>query len=358
MADWRDMNPRDYDATAPAQPLTLFPAPDPAGTPDLFDAEDLADNSAAPSDFTISHSHAEGTLARGGAKGDGSAAVFKANGFRWFRSLGCWGIQGSRDRTGQAHRIEACAAGLRAVGFTVDVEIDNTPRDYDTVRAERAGRLEARGEALAAKAERHQASADAHFGEADRIAGLRPFGQPILIGHHSERRARADQARIERNMDRGCEEAGVARDAARRAAAAGKVEAMRHRTPRAIAERIERTEAELRKIGRYLDGHTDRWHDVHDPATGGWREQLLAERARLTVQVEGDKALLRQVQGPGRRLLTRADIHKGDRVEYFRGWHEVVRVNTKTVSVTTGYSWTDTIPYTRIRNVDCPHATL
>jgi hypothetical protein len=38
-------------------------------------------------DFVITHSHADGTLARGGAKGDGSAAVFKAHGFRWFPSL-------------------------------------------------------------------------------------------------------------------------------------------------------------------------------------------------------------------------------------------------------------------------------
>lgn len=48
------------------------------------------------------------------------------------------------------------------------------------------------------------------FGTASRIADAIPFGQPILVGHHSERHARRDQARIHSNMDKGVEEARLA----------------------------------------------------------------------------------------------------------------------------------------------------
>jgi hypothetical protein len=37
--DWRALLPRDFRSDAPHQPLTLLPAPDPTGTPDLFEAD-------------------------------------------------------------------------------------------------------------------------------------------------------------------------------------------------------------------------------------------------------------------------------------------------------------------------------
>ncbi len=39
-----------------------------------------------------------------------------------------------------------------------------------------------------------------------------PLGQPILVGHHSEKRARKDQERIHNNMSKGCEEQDKAQD--------------------------------------------------------------------------------------------------------------------------------------------------
>lgn len=45
------------------------------------------------------------------------------------------------------------------------------------------------------------------FDRAHQIAEGIPFGQPILVGHHSERRARRDQARIEAGMIVGHENA-------------------------------------------------------------------------------------------------------------------------------------------------------
>lgn len=74
-----------------------------------------------------------------------------------------------------------------------------------------------RRERLERKLEKRQEWADkatvrsgARFGAADRaVAGIEP-GQPILVGHHSERRHRAALERCDSNMRRGFEESKLA----------------------------------------------------------------------------------------------------------------------------------------------------
>lgn len=75
-------------------------------------------------------------------------------------------------------------------------------------RRERLERKLERRQEWAKKAQERSAS---RFASADRIASAIPFGQPILVGHHSERHARADVARIDGNMRKGCEEADLAK---------------------------------------------------------------------------------------------------------------------------------------------------
>lgn len=75
------------------------------------------------------------------------------------------------------------------------------------IRRERLERrLERRGE-WAAKA--HSRSAQAHE-SVRRIADAIPLGQPILVGHHSEKRARRDAERIRSGMGRAVAEAKLA----------------------------------------------------------------------------------------------------------------------------------------------------
>lgn len=75
-------------------------------------------------------------------------------------------------------------------------------------RRERLERkLERRAE-WAAKAETRSAQ---RFNAAHKIADGIPFGQPILVGHHSEAHARRDQDRIYTNMSKACELADLAK---------------------------------------------------------------------------------------------------------------------------------------------------
>lgn len=66
-------------------------------------------------------------------------------------------------------------------------------------------RREARAERLRGWADKRDDKAAGAFDAADSIAERFPFGQPILVGHHSEGRARRDQDRITTNMRRGIE---------------------------------------------------------------------------------------------------------------------------------------------------------
>lgn len=74
----------------------------------------------------------------------------------------------------------------------------------------RRERLERRAELRREWAEKRRAKAQAAFARADEIGSYIPMGQPILVGHHSERHARADAARITGAMQAGCESQGMA----------------------------------------------------------------------------------------------------------------------------------------------------
>ena len=64
----------------------------------------------------------------------------------------------------------------------------------------RRERLEARLEKRQQWADKREQEAAARFAGVRRIADAIPLGQPILVGHHSERHARADQRRIHNGM--------------------------------------------------------------------------------------------------------------------------------------------------------------
>lgn len=66
-------------------------------------------------------------------------------------------------------------------------------------------RREAKAERLHEWAGKREAKAEAAFDAAEQMASGIPFGQPILVGHHSEARARRDHGRIVGAMDRGAE---------------------------------------------------------------------------------------------------------------------------------------------------------
>lgn len=74
----------------------------------------------------------------------------------------------------------------------------------------RRERLEAKAERRREWADKAKARGNGRFKAAAAIADNIPLGQPILIGHHSERHARRDAEKIHNNMSKGCEEQKLA----------------------------------------------------------------------------------------------------------------------------------------------------
>lgn len=78
-------------------------------------------------------------------------------------------------------------------------------------------RMERRQERREAWAQKRETSARGAFDQAHTMADAIPFGQPILVGHHSEKRDRNYRARIDATMSRGVQDSKMAEHHATRA---------------------------------------------------------------------------------------------------------------------------------------------
>ena len=78
-------------------------------------------------------------------------------------------------------------------------------------------RRERKAEQLEMWADAREARAEVAFNRSREIADRIPFGQPILIGHHSERGHRRDIARIDSAMSQAVENSRKAENMASRA---------------------------------------------------------------------------------------------------------------------------------------------
>jgi hypothetical protein len=77
--------------------------------------------------------------------------------------------------------------------------------------------------------------------------------------------------------------------------------------------------------------------------------QIHAETDRLEAEVARlERAVLAATTERDRVRLTRDDIVGATHVRTSPGWHLVARVNAKTVSVQTPYSWTDKYPFAEV----------
>jgi hypothetical protein len=296
--------------------------------------------------LTITHTHETGTLLEGTARGDGTPVILKRAllNWRWSRTLGTWYVPHSRDKMGDRYGIGQTAEALRTAGFEVTFSIDDTHRDIALAEAERAQRQDDRVAALAAKAERKDAVANAAHARAERdFERLPPGGEPIKPEHHSAPRHRRALDRAHSSMGASVRASEDAERAALRAQAATHTTSARH-SRTTVYNRIKTLEADLRGVERDITG-TTRHADKPRPATGGYLARLQARAAQLADQIAywRDYADTHHPVAYGKH-----NVAKGDRVRVGGEWREVVRVNDKTVSVTTGYSWTDTVPWHRI----------
>lgn len=124
-------------------------------------------------------------------------------------------------------------------------EIDSEDISLEERAAERAERFEGYQAARMRDAERARDAASA-------LAGGIPFGQPILVGHHSERRARKDAERIQNGMRRAVSQWETSEHWAQRAA--GALHNAEYKSRADVRHRrIKGLESDQRKQQKYID---------------------------------------------------------------------------------------------------------
>lgn len=325
----------------PAQP-TDEPAPapqpeEPADEPTVLEApaqpeegeqppanEPPAEKPKPKGYITITHTRADGTLLEGSRKGDGVWELVKPHGFWPFRSIGALGIRQSRNREAQHWCIDRAAAALREAGFEVTVEIDETKRrSFAEAEADRLERAEDRAERYGDRADRATAASDArHKAARGALDGIEP-GQPILVGHHSERAHRRAIDRSDNHMRKGIEEGRKATHWSNRAEAAEKFEECRY-DPNRTRRRLEKLGAELRQEERYRDEERAAGRDA------GRYERRIED---LTEEIAHWEGIVAQAKADGVKLWEAGDFAPGDFAMYSGSWYQVKRVNPKTLSI-------------------------
>lgn len=251
---------------------------------------------------------------------------------------------------------------LEELGIT-EIDDDDTPDD-----------VEARVDRFSGYAENAAKSAEQAHDRVSQIADGIPLGQPILVGHHSERRARRDAEKIQSGMNKAISESKRAEYWNYRIQAS-----IRHANykeqPPVIARRIAKLEAEERRFKRevskeektrlhvrlfsdaryemakqYQKDHPDDWTEAAEheyimtqktPLNAAVKEQLdraWAHRMKWAERWLEHTQMLLEYQralytASGGIVADKLDITKGDFIQWRGRECEVIRVNPKTVSV-------------------------
>ncbi|GAA2046579.1 hypothetical protein GCM10009839_58810 [Catenulispora yoronensis] len=309
--------------------------------------------------ITLSHSPADGTLADGTSRGDSAGPVLKAHRFRYSRTLGMWYLPHSRDKSANTPLIERTAAALREAGHDVETTIDNDAvRSFAEGEAERTERAEERADRFAERADNAAARSDARAKTGHGMLEAIPTGQPILVGHHSERRDRAYRNRAFDNLEASFREADKAEYWTGRADAAA-----------SYRERRENIGTTLRRV-KQLEADERFWENTLKTGhnSSGWTtdtpeqvEEINRRLAQVREKLEHWRAHIAAAEQTGVKIWSKADFQKGDFARIGGTWCEVMRVNAKTLTVpylrhpaaitrrdAPNFLWTWTRPYDEI----------
>lgn len=314
----------------------------------------------AAATLTIRHDHEGGTRLEGSTRGDGAYEILRSLGWTWRDWAGIH-IRGTRDDWAWPSRLERHADALRAAGFVVAVEVDNTWRPAAVRWAEREERAEDRAERLGDRADRVAGRAEALRASADAEIAGRPPGQPLLVDHYSYGREVRRQERHDRKMHASFDAAKYAVAVAEQARGVVRNEVAKHGA-RAMTRRVEGLEAAARKYRRQLA----------DCSPGEWADITPLIVARTDEEVAFLRAVLDERAASGEFVAWGPDhFRKGDEVHVCGRWLPVRRVNRKSVSVPGAFgfamtgndaSWSETVTWDKVfgrrrdgRQLDTPN---
>ncbi|MGW7292869.1 DUF3560 domain-containing protein [Streptomyces xiamenensis] len=315
----------------------------------------------------ITHTRREGTLIEGTSRGDGSAEILQLREygrtqrqpFRWSRNLDCWYLPHSRDHATYTPSLELLAQRLRDKGFEVTLTVDNADRrSFSEAEQEREEKAEGRADRFGEYAASAAQSSEAAWKKSHDISERFAFGQPILIGHHSEGRARRDHARMDDAMRKSIRDSERAAHWAGRAQAAANYEQFK-KDPGRTLRRLDKLRADLRAVEKWQRGESAKGYSRNpdDP-------ELTIRHEELTEEIDHWEQIIKDAEADGVKVWSKADFTRGDFALYRGTWYEVLRVNPKSVTIphihnSTGKrivrasgnrhdDWTWTAPYDKV----------
>ncbi|MCC3767276.1 DUF3560 domain-containing protein [Streptomyces sp. UNOC14_S4] len=288
----------------------------------------------------ITHTRREGTLIEGTSRNDGSKEVLRtrhyASGYttlaRWSRNLGCWYLPYSRDKRTSRPMLEALADRFRAAGFEATVTIDETDRrSFAEAEADRVQQAEDRATRFGRYADNAATRSEAAWKRGHEISERFHMGQPILVGHHSEPRARRDHKRMDSAMHTSISERDKAGYWADREKAAAGYEQFR-RNPARTLRRIDKLRAELRAVEKWQRGESAHGYtqNINNPDT---RQELEIQHKELSEEIAYWQDVIKEAEQNGFKIWSRADFQRGDYAQAGGKWWEVLRVNTKSLTI-------------------------
>lgn len=156
-------------------------------------------------------------------------------------------------------------------------------------------RLAARKDRYAELAEKNEKEADRRFRTATEIGSGIPLGQPILVGHHSERGHRAALRKIDTNMAKGSEAYDKAKHYRSKALSAGKA-GVSSDDPEAISKlrsklrKLEDRREGLKKANREYRAAARKGADRMEACRAISDKELAVEGARLLATCHWENA--------------------------------------------------------------------
>jgi hypothetical protein len=241
--------------------------------------------------------------------------AFKRN-CLWSGSRNCWV---SRSK-GKSRILMFLGETLKRLGFEDRGEVGSRLSFAEKV-AEEQSRAADRADRMEDRAAAAQKEADGRFKASDAIVGQIPMGQPILVGHHSEKRHRNALKRSDNHMRAGIEATEKRKHYEDRASTArSTADGAKYSNPAFLGRRIKECETEMRRLLRNLKGAT----------TNNYRDALTTVLAEVGDKLEFYRHCRATCGAP---IFDRQAL-KGKQEVLIRGtWHKIVRLNPTTVAV-------------------------
>jgi len=187
-------------------------------------------------------------------------------------------------------------------------------------------RKEARIERFEGYSENAEKRSNAAYKRAESVSSQIPMGQPLLCGHHSEKRHRRDLNRIDSGMRKSIEESKKAEHYEYKSRSLDYQVKRTRESREYIGNRIQETTTELASLRKWVDqslGPSNQ-RDLH--------QRIQQATERLEYWQSSLRDLETKIVDEGGQIASPETITVGDFI-YYAGWLPVIRVNNKTVTV-------------------------